>query len=111
MNGVVTLKTINIGILAHVDAGKTSITENILYEANVLKVMGSVDDGNTKTDSMELEKKRGITIKSSPVSFSYKDIKVNLIDTPGILNYFRSFLFLKFSRVSDFISRVDILVR
>src|SRR5574344_1663917 len=58
-------KTINIGIVAHVDAGKTTITENLLYCSGAIKSVGRVDLGNTQTDSMELERKRGITIKSS----------------------------------------------
>ncbi|WHY26876.1 elongation factor G [Bacillus wiedmannii] len=77
------MTTINIGIVAHVDAGKTSLTERILYETNVIKEIGRVDSGNTQTDSMELERQRGITIKASVVSFFIDDIKVNVIDTPG----------------------------
>nr|WP_088327538.1 tetracycline resistance ribosomal protection protein [Bacillus cereus] len=77
------MTTINIGIVAHVDAGKTSLTERILYETNVIKEVGRVDSGNTQTDSMELERQRGITIKASVVSFCINDLKVNVIDTPG----------------------------
>ncbi|HDR7517808.1 translation factor GTPase family protein [Bacillus mobilis] len=77
------MTTINIGIVAHVDAGKTSLTERILYETNVIKEIGRVDSGNTQTDSMALEKQRGITIKASVVSFCINDLKVNVIDTPG----------------------------
>lgn len=77
------MTTINIGIVAHVDAGKTSLTERILYETNVIKEIGRVDSGNTQTDSMELERQRGITIKASVVSFYINDLKVNVIDTPG----------------------------
>ncbi|MBE7121172.1 GTP-binding protein [Bacillus cereus] len=77
------MTTINIGIVAHVDAGKTSLTERILYETNVIKEIGRVDSGNTQTDSMELERQRGITIKASVVSFFIGDLKVNVIDTPG----------------------------
>ena len=76
------MTTINIGIVAHVDAGKTSLTERILYETNVIKEIGRVDSGNTQTDSMELERQR-ITIKASVVSFFIDDVKVNVIDTPG----------------------------
>jgi ribosomal protection tetracycline resistance protein len=75
--------TINIGIVAHVDAGKTSLTERILYETHVINEIGRVDKGNTQTDSLELEKRRGITIKASVVSFFVNDLKINLIDTPG----------------------------
>ncbi|MGZ7148936.1 GTP-binding protein [Bacillus sp. BC08] len=77
------MTTINIGIVAHVDAGKTSLTERILYETNVIKEIGRVDSGNTQTDSLELERQRGITIKASVVSFCINDLKVNVIDTPG----------------------------
>ncbi|WP_144611776.1 translation factor GTPase family protein [Bacillus cereus] len=77
------MTTINIGIVAHVDAGKTSLTERILYETKVIKEIGRVDNGNTQTDSMELERQRGITIKASVVSFFINDLKVNVIDTPG----------------------------
>ncbi|MEF7654637.1 translation factor GTPase family protein [Bacillus thuringiensis] len=77
------MTTINIGIVAHVDAGKTSLTERILYETNVIKEVGRVDSGSTQTDSMELERQRGITIKASVVSFFIEDVKVNVIDTPG----------------------------
>ncbi len=74
---------VNIGILAHVDAGKTSLTERILFEAGVIRSVGSVDKGTTQTDTLELERARGITIKSAVVSFQLNDLKVNLIDTPG----------------------------
>ncbi len=77
------MKIINIGIVAHVDAGKTSLTERILFDAHVIDKVGRVDQGNTQTDSMELEKQRGITIKASVVSFYINGIKLNLIDTPG----------------------------
>ncbi len=77
------MTTINIGIVAHVDAGKTSLTERILYETHVIEEVGRVDSGTTQTDSLELEKRRGITIKASVVSFFVGDLKVNLIDTPG----------------------------
>jgi ribosomal protection tetracycline resistance protein len=80
-------KTINIGIVAHVDAGKTTITENLLYCSGAIKSVGRVDLGNTQTDSMELERKRGITIKSSTVSFTWNDVKVNIVDTPGHVDF------------------------
>jgi ribosomal protection tetracycline resistance protein len=75
--------TLNLGILAHVDAGKTSLTERLLYAAGVIGTLGSVDAGNTQTDSLALERQRGITIKSAVMSFTIDDITVNLIDTPG----------------------------
>ncbi|GAB2644209.1 GTP-binding protein [Kribbella swartbergensis] len=77
------MKLLNLGILAHVDAGKTSLTERLLYAAGVIDEIGSVDDGSTQTDSLALERQRGITIKSAVVSFPIGDVTVNLIDTPG----------------------------
>ena len=77
------MRTLNLGILAHVDAGKTTLTERLLYAAGVIDEIGSVDDGSTQTDSLPLEQQRGITIKSAVVSFPIDDITVNLIDTPG----------------------------
>lgn len=77
------MRTLNLGILAHVDAGKTSLTERLLYAAGVIDEIGSVDDGNTRTDTLDLERQRGITIKSAVVSFVVDDVTVNLIDTPG----------------------------
>jgi ribosomal protection tetracycline resistance protein len=77
------LNTLTLGILAHVDAGKTSLTERLLHAAGVIDHVGSVDDGSTRTDSMELERRRGITIRSAVVSFKLGDLTVNLVDTPG----------------------------
>jgi ribosomal protection tetracycline resistance protein len=75
--------TLNLGIVAHVDAGKTSLTERLLHTAGVIAELGSVDAGSTQTDSLELERRRGITIKSAVVSFTIAGRTVNLIDTPG----------------------------
>src|SRR6184192_4509606 len=77
------MRTLNLGIVAHVDAGKTTLTERLLYAAGVIDEIGSVDEGTTQTDSLALEQQRGITIKSSVVSFAIDDVTVNLIDTPG----------------------------
>ena len=74
---------LNLGILAHVDAGKTSLTERLLHNAGVIDEIGSVDAGSTQTDTLALERQRGITIKSAVVSFAIGDVTVNLIDTPG----------------------------
>ena len=74
---------LNLGILAHVDAGKTSLTERLLHDAGVIDQIGSVDAGSTQTDTLALERQRGITIKSAVVSFAIGDVTVNLIDTPG----------------------------
>ena len=77
------MASLNLGILAHVDAGKTSLTERLLFTAGVIDEIGSVDDGSTRTDSLELERRRGITIRSAVVSFPLAGVTVNLIDTPG----------------------------
>ncbi|GIF22273.1 ribosomal protection tetracycline resistance protein [Actinoplanes tereljensis] len=77
------MQTLNLGILAHVDAGKTSLTERLLFAAGVIDELGSVDDGSTRTDTLDLERRRGITIKSAVVSFTLRGRTVNLIDTPG----------------------------
>jgi ribosomal protection tetracycline resistance protein len=79
----VSRKTLNLGILAHVDAGKTTLTERLLFTVGVIDRLGSVDAGTTQTDSLALERQRGITIKSAVASFPVGDVTVNLIDTPG----------------------------
>src|SRR5262249_11434279 len=76
-------RNLNLGILAHVDAGKTTLTERLLYTAGVIDEIGSVDAGTTQTDTLALERQRGITIKSAVASFGLGDLTVNLIDTPG----------------------------
>ena len=77
------MATLNLGILAHVDAGKTTLTERLLHAAGVIDEIGRVDDGTTQTDSLALERQRGITIKSAVVSFVVDGVTINLIDTPG----------------------------
>ena len=77
------MQTLNLGILAHVDAGKTSLTERLLHAAGVIDAVGSVDEGTTQTDSMVLERRRGITIRSAVVAFTVDDATINVIDTPG----------------------------
>ena len=76
-------RRLNLGILAHVDAGKTTLTERLLHAAGVIDEVGSVDHGTTQTDFLALERQRGITIKAAVVSFAIDDVTVNLIDTPG----------------------------
>ena len=76
-------RTLNIGILAHVDAGKTSLTEQILFRAGVVAAPGSVDKGTAQTDTLDLERQRGISIQSAVTSFRVDDLTINLIDTPG----------------------------
>ena len=77
------MRTLNLGILAHVDAGKTTLSERLLYTAGAIDHVGSVDAGTTQTDSLELERERGITIRSAVASFLVGDLAVNLVDTPG----------------------------
>ncbi|MEE4196504.1 MAG: translation factor GTPase family protein [Bacteroidales bacterium] len=77
----------NIGILAHVDAGKTTITENFLYVSGQTKILGNVDHGTAQTDSLEVERERGISVRSANTSFQWKDVKINLIDTPGHVDF------------------------
>jgi ribosomal protection tetracycline resistance protein len=76
-------RTLNLGIVAHVDAGKTTLTERLLHAAGVIDEVGSVDKGTTQTDFLPLEQQRGITIRAAVVSFELGDLTVNLIDTPG----------------------------
>ncbi|MFF1565306.1 tetracycline resistance ribosomal protection protein Otr(A) [Streptomyces sp. NPDC058293] len=75
--------TLNIGILAHVDAGKTSLTERLLFDTGAITRLGSVDAGDTRTDTGEIERQRGITIRSAVAAFTVGDVQINLIDTPG----------------------------
>src|SRR6187431_2161904 len=77
------MRTLNLGILAHVDAGKTTLTERLLFRAGAIDHVGSVDAGTTQTDSLDLERERGITIRSAVASFFVGDLAVNLVDTPG----------------------------
>lgn len=87
-----THRTINLGILAHVDAGKTSLTERLLFDTGAIDTLGSVEAGTTATDTGTVERQRGITVRSAVVSFTHNDIHVNVIDTPGH---------------SDFVAEVD----
>ena len=73
----------NIGITAHIDAGKTTTTERILYYTGVSHRIGEVHDGNTTTDYMDQERERGITITSAAVTCEWKEHQINIIDTPG----------------------------
>src|ERR1700747_3690956 len=80
-------KVRNIGIIAHVDAGKTTTTERILYFGGSKHKAGDVDDGNTTTDFDPLEKAKGITINSAAVTLEWQDIRITLIDTPGHVDF------------------------
>jgi len=77
----------NIGIIAHIDAGKTTTTERILFYTGRTYRLGNVDEGTTVTDWMEQERERGITIVSAAVTTHWKDHKINLIDTPGHIDF------------------------
>ncbi len=77
----------NIGIIAHIDAGKTTTTERILFYTGKTHRIGSVDDGTTVTDWMEQERERGITIVSAAISAEWKGYQINVIDTPGHIDF------------------------
>ncbi|WP_246154540.1 GTP-binding protein [Saccharopolyspora hirsuta] len=77
------MRILNIGILAHVDAGKTSLTERLLFDTGVTDRLGSVDAGSTRTDTAAVERQRGITVRSAVVSFAVGGTQVNVVDTPG----------------------------
>ena len=78
------MKTIhNIGIFAHVDAGKTTLTEQLLIHTGAIRTAGSVDAGTAHTDNLPVERRRGISVRATSVSFSWKDCRIHLIDTPG----------------------------
>ncbi|KWX79719.1 GTP-binding protein [Paenibacillus jilunlii] len=81
------MERINVGIFAHVDAGKTTTTEHILYESGRIKAVGSVDSGTALTDSMEVERQRGISVRAALASFEWRGVLVNLVDTPGHVDF------------------------
>lgn len=73
----------NIGVIAHVDAGKTTLTEQLIYQSGCSRILGSVDKGTTHTDTMEIEKQRGISVKASEIDIQWKGTSIYIIDTPG----------------------------
>ena len=77
----------NIALFAHVDAGKTSVSEQFLFHSGKIRKLGSVDKGNTQTDSLAIEKQRGITVNSTLISFDWNNTQINLIDTPGHIDF------------------------
>ncbi len=77
----------NIGIMAHVDSGKTTLTEQLLYLSGAIRKAGSVDSGTAATDSLSIEKKRGISVRTAAASFEWKNVKINIIDTPGHVDF------------------------
>ena len=78
---------INVGIFAHVDAGKTTTTEHILYECGRIRALGSVDSGTALTDSMDVERQRGISVRAALASFTWEGVQINLVDTPGHVDF------------------------
>jgi len=80
-------KNRNIGILAHIDAGKTTTTERMLFYSGEIRQMGEVHDGDTVMDFMPQERERGITIGSAAISFAWRNHRINLIDTPGHVDF------------------------
>ncbi|MBQ7712595.1 MAG: GTP-binding protein, partial [Clostridia bacterium] len=80
-------KTRNIGIMAHIDAGKTTTSERILYYTGKTRKIGEVHDGGATMDWMEQEQERGITITSAATTVHWKDCAINLIDTPGHVDF------------------------
>ena len=77
----------NIGIMAHIDAGKTTTTERILFYSQKIHRMGEVDNGSATMDWMEQERERGITITDAATTYFWKDHQINLIDTPGHVDF------------------------
>ncbi|HAJ80598.1 MAG TPA: elongation factor G, partial [Fibrobacteres bacterium] len=77
----------NIGIMAHIDAGKTTTTERILFYSGFIHRIGNVDDGNTVMDWMQQERERGITITSAAITVEWKNCQINIIDTPGHVDF------------------------
>jgi len=81
------MNLLNLGILAHVDAGKTTTVEQMLYQFGGLRILGSVDKGNTQTDFLPIERERGISVAASSVTLEVNDLKINIIDTPGHVDF------------------------
>ena len=77
----------NIGIIAHIDAGKTTTTERMLYYANEIHKLGEVDEGSATMDWMKEEKERGITITSAATTCHWKEKQINIVDTPGHIDF------------------------
>ena len=81
------MKVLNFGILAHVDAGKTTLTERMLFASGAIRKAGSVDDGSAHTDLLEVERMRGISVKACSAHITHKGMSINLIDTPGHMDF------------------------
>lgn len=78
----------NIGILAHIDAGKTTITEHFLYKSGAIRQLGRVDQGTAHTDSLDVERNRGISVRAAAATFNWNNVTINLIDTPGHVDFY-----------------------
>ncbi|WP_308636815.1 TetM/TetW/TetO/TetS family tetracycline resistance ribosomal protection protein [Paenibacillus silvisoli] len=77
----------NVGIFAHVDAGKTTTTEQMLYQSGHIRALGSVDTGTTHTDWLDVERERGISVRAAVTRFAWRDVAINLVDTPGHVDF------------------------
>ena len=77
----------NIGILAHVDSGKTTLTEQLLYMTGAIRSAGSVDSGTTATASLSIEKQRGISVRTATATAQWQGVTINIIDTPGHIDF------------------------
>ncbi len=77
----------NLGILAHVDAGKTTVTENMLFLSGAIRSPGNVDKGTSLSDALDVERRRGISVRASALSFEWEGVRINLIDTPGHVDF------------------------
>ena len=77
----------NIGIFAHVDAGKTTLSEQLLIHAGAIRKAGSVDEGTAHTDDLPVEQRRGISVKATCVRLGWRNVNINLIDTPGHVDF------------------------
>ena len=77
----------NVGIFAHVDAGKTTTTEHMLFTSGMIRNLGSVDDGTSHTDHLEIERQRGISVRAANTSLVWRDVHINLVDTPGHVDF------------------------
>lgn len=81
------MRIINLGLVAHVDAGKTTLTEQLLYRAGALRTAGRVDDGTAQTDGLQVERERGISVRAASAMLTWEDVQINLIDTPGHVDF------------------------
>ncbi|MCL2058071.1 MAG: GTP-binding protein, partial [Oscillospiraceae bacterium] len=81
------MRYLNLGVLAHVDAGKTTLVEHLLYRSGALRAPGSIEKGNTQSDRLAIERERGISVRASSVSLEHGGVRINIIDTPGHIDF------------------------